>query len=178
MENIYIRYQKSKMRKQKNVYNFSDITYFCNTKLEETNYIFSSKAEKRILIDRVISEYIKEQIKTIVITNVYEETNDVNKLITRLGYVMGKASVNIEYADFTHYIIACISDLQGWNIDWYLEEDASFISNPKIRKESNIIIYLKTHRETDPIQLLNFVYTEFLNMDLGQKEYKKQISSS
>lgn len=154
--------------------NFKDV-YKINTRLG-LDYMTAEVDVKKEIIER--------ELKTYLVSKVSEANflpNEIENLDNITIYdLLGILSELYDYIDeeslsqLTHYILIVTSNIQGFEVVWYIEDDERLITEPKIEFDINgCWDKLITHKDTNGMTSFMFVYDVFMNNFLIKDETKK-----
>lgn len=152
---------------------FNDI--YSRIILEPNEYLATTENQKQIL-DEQLKKYLIDKISEIDYN--ISKSKNINKLTTKeLIMVLSNYIPKIKH-DYTlnHIIYAILgyaSNMQSHSIVWYEEQDKELIEHPIITyDEQGRWNELKTHRNTDYLQIFNIVYDNFFNNFMIKENYK------
>jgi len=113
-----------------------DIYYIIDSSLMEQNFWNLDIEEKKILIEQELKKYIISKINEID-KNISLPDNNIGNtktidLLQILATIIPKENHFDTLRHFIHYILNVASNLQGWSIIWYEEENPELKNNPII----------------------------------------------
>lgn len=156
----------------------NDIYIRMDNELLKEDYWDLNMDDKKELIDKALKKYIIFKINEIN-SNALRETNkemSTIELFELLSSLISKEEHFDTIRHFTHYILQICSNLQGWSILWWGEEDDELVKNPLVEFDiDGKWNKLVTDNRTDLVKTFKFVYhifkTEF--MVVKKDEIKK-----
>ena len=154
----------------------NDIYYKIDSNLLEQSFWELNIKEKKKLIDEELKKYIILKINTLneqELINVEENTLSIEELLLKLSEKIPKENHHLTLNHFVHYILQVAGNLQNCVIIWWVDKNKTLITNPVVEFDENEIWNsLKTHEQTDYVQIFNFVYDVFKNKFMVTKNKK------
>ena len=85
---------------------------------------------------------------------------DISELLIKLYERTGKNDEIVH--QITHYILGLLTENQGYQVLWEIETEESYKKIPVLEETNNVLNRLRTHMETNPITIFNFVFEYYL----------------
>lgn len=148
--------------------NTKDIYIRIGQKLGEKGFDEVSTDEKKDLVGEVFKNYIVNKLNELRKGNLLSN-NDINEIsVSDLLSILSDAIPENERYEvlrhFVHSLINICSNMQGFDILWWVEDDENLIENPIISFNDNgLLNELKTHEKTSYVKTFNLVYHTFMN---------------
>lgn len=145
-----------------------DIYVRIGQKLVEKGFYEVSTNEQKDLISEAFKNYIISKLNELGKGNLLSN-NDINEIsVSDLLSILSDAIPEKERYEvlrhFVHCLINICSNMQGFDILWWGEDDENLIENPIISFDDNgLLNELKTHDKTSYVKTFNLVYHTFMN---------------
>lgn len=156
-----------------NTIKLNDIYY--RITLDENTY-FESTMNKKILFDEQLKKYLIEKISEIscnISKSGYLNKLTTEELVAILANYIPKNKHNDTLCHIIHAILGFAGNMQLRSIVWYEDRDENLINNPMITyDEEGRWNELKTHRNTDYIELFNKLYDNFFYIFMSEQKVK------
>ena len=157
---------------------FNDIYFKVDSKIVEEGFWHADIVEKKNLIDKELRLYAIEKLKMInynhYLLSVSDSNISLNDLVSMLASDISKEEHFNTLRHFVHYILNIAGSLQNRSIVWWDEDNDTLIAVPVIDfNEDGYWESLITYKETDYVQIFNFVYEVFNNKFLVDNVYKR-----
>lgn len=137
-------------------------------------YYEANTEAKAMLVNKELKDYL---VRKNIQAGYFLSDKEIEKMSSRdllsLLYEFSGRDRNV-VDQVTHYIIGLLSEMQGYGILWYIEEDEKYIKKPTIQISENKINKLITHMDTDPLLTFNFVLEYYNNKYLNQGITRKR----
>jgi len=157
---------------------FNDIYFKVDSRIVEQGFWQASIVEKKALIDKELKLYALEKLREVnwdhYLLNNQNTNLSINDIVAILASDINKEEHINTIRHFVHYILLVAGSLQDRSITWWIEEDEELIKTPYIDFNANgFWENLITHKETDYVQIFNFVYEIFNRYFLADNNYKR-----
>lgn len=157
---------------------FNDIYFKVDSIIVEEGFWHADIVEKKNLIDKGLRLYAIEKLKTINYNHYLLSVSDsnlcLNDLVSMLACDISKEEHFNTLRHFVHYILNIAGSIQNRSIVWWDEDNEALIAVPVIDfNEDGYWESLITHKETDYVQIFNFVYEVFNNKFFVDNVYKR-----
>lgn len=142
--------------------NTRDIYQLVGTSLLIRNYYGSTLEEKAIMVEEELKIYIAHKLAYCGFFILDQDAIqiEISELLTKLYERTGKEEEIVH--QITHYILGLLTENQGYQVTWEIENDESLIATPVLEENNGILDRLKTHMKTNPITIFNFVFDYYL----------------
>lgn len=155
-----------------------DIYYKMNQRLIEENYWALNIEEKKTLINKELIKYTISKIYELDQKFKYKEETDMTTLLEILNTYIPEQDKFEVLRHFSHYIISIASNLQEYEIIWWVECNKELIENPICEfNEENKWNTLTTHHKTDLIKTFALVNDTFNNKFLNTNKTKIKMNN-
>lgn len=158
--------------------NIRDIYNKIDIQLMEEDYWNLDIEDRKRLIDKFLKQYIILKINEINFNALCETNKELStiELFELLSSLIPKEEHFETIRHFTHYILQISSNLQGWSIIWWGEEDDELVENPLVEFDiDGKWNKLVTDDRTDLVKIFKFAYHIFMNefMVIKKDEIKR-----
>ncbi len=158
--------------------NIRDIYNKIDIQLMEEDYWNLDIEDRKRLIDKFLKQYIILKINEINFNALCETNKELStiELFELLSSLIPKEEHFETIRHFTHYILQISSNLQGWSIIWWGEEDDELVENPLVEFDiDGKWNKLVTDNRTDLVKTFKFAYHIFMNefMIIKKDEIKR-----
>ena len=158
--------------------NIKDIYPIIDIQLMKEDYWDLDVENKKRVIDKSLKQYIIFKINEINSNALCETNKELStiELFELLSSLIPKEEHFDTIRHFTHYILQICSNLQGWSILWWGEEDDELVENPLVEFDiDGKWNKLVTDDRTDLVKTFKFTYHVFMNefMVIKKDEIKR-----
>lgn len=142
--------------------NTRDIYPLVGAPLLARDYYGSTKEEQAIMVEEELKLYIAHKLAYCGFFILDQDALqiDISDLLTKLYERTGKDNEIVH--QITHYILGLLTENQGYQVIWEIENDESYKITPVLEEKEGMLDKLKTHKETNPIIIFNFVFEYYL----------------
>ena len=152
-----------------------DIYSKIDIQLMKEDYWSLDIEDKKKLIDKTLKQYIIFKINEINSNALCEKNKEFStiELFEVLSSLIPKEEHFETIRHFIHYILQICSNLQGWTIIWWGEENDELVENPLVEFDiDGKWNKLVTDNRTDLVKTFKFVYHIFKTEFMVIKKYE------
>lgn len=145
--------------------------------LMERDFMFKPLEQQKKILDEAFKQYIYDKIMKLGPKQITgssasndERLLDVEDLLNTLLMLIPEKDRNKNAEFFVFCLNNVISNIQGWSIMWYVEDDPELISTPILNVDMGKWNTLTTHEDTPPFQVFAFMYSQFQTEFMNEKK--------
>lgn len=157
------------MRKTDNIY------FEVNTFLKRKGFEEANNRIKGELVENAFKYYLVKKLRKVGLKDIPIETVkgiDPQDLLEVLIMYMPKEEIALNQASENEYkkdvvapfvfcLLQIMSDMQGYHINWIIEDNLSLVKQPLVEIENGVWQSLTSHMNTNTLQIFSFLYEAF-----------------